>query len=166
MLAVAVDGRALSARRLQPTQSFHFSARESIAGLKIVSILMELLDRYGADWAKVFSEFERARKENTDAIADLAVENFVEMRDRVADPRFLFRKESGTGTGGKVSEGVRAEVRDGDIPSRAVFYGAERGQVQDRMSNELCEVIERIEDLDWNKADRLVRVNWTPLEIM
>ena len=38
-------------------------------------------------------EFEEARKTNTDAIADLAVENFVEMRDRVADPRFLFRKK-------------------------------------------------------------------------
>ena len=40
-----------------------------------------------------FAEFERARKANTDAIADLALENFVEMRDRVADPRFLFRKK-------------------------------------------------------------------------
>ena len=35
----------------------------------------------------------RSPQANTDAIADLAVENFVEMRDRVADPRFLFRKK-------------------------------------------------------------------------
>ena len=47
----------------------------------------------GHDWKTVFAEFEEARKINTDAIADLAVENFVEMRDRVADPRFLFRKK-------------------------------------------------------------------------
>ena len=43
---------------------------------------------------RVFSEFEEARKVNTDAIADLAVENFVEMRDRVADPQISVSQES------------------------------------------------------------------------
>ena len=37
------------------------------------TVLLELLDRHGADWPKVFPEFERARKDNTDAIADLDV---------------------------------------------------------------------------------------------
>ncbi len=45
------------------------------------------------DWPMLFHAFEKARKADTDAIADLAIENFVEMRDRVADPRFLFRKK-------------------------------------------------------------------------
>src|SRR6478752_1925935 len=62
-------------------------------GFEDCTVLLELIDRYGADWNKVFSEFECARRENTDAIADLAIENFVEMRDRVGDPRFLFRKK-------------------------------------------------------------------------
>ena len=39
-----------------------------------------------------FGEFARRRKPNTDAIADMAVENFVEMRDSVADARFLLEK--------------------------------------------------------------------------
>ncbi len=54
--------------------------------------LLELLDHHGPDWSALFSAFERSRKADTDAIADLAIENSVEMRDRVADPRFLFRK--------------------------------------------------------------------------
>jgi kynurenine 3-monooxygenase len=47
----------------------------------------------GRDWADVFARFAAARKPDTDAIADLAVENFVEMRDRVADPAFLFQRK-------------------------------------------------------------------------
>jgi kynurenine 3-monooxygenase len=40
-----------------------------------------------------------------------------------------------------------------------------RGQIQDRMLTELCDRIERIEDLDWGKAEKLVRSELTPLEL-
>ena len=40
-----------------------------------------------------------------------------------------------------------------------------RGSVQDRMLTELCDPIERMEDLDWGKADRLIRSELTPLEL-
>lgn len=45
------------------------------------------------DLESVFKKFEAERKPNTDAIAELAVGNFVEMRDSVADPKFLLRKK-------------------------------------------------------------------------
>jgi kynurenine 3-monooxygenase len=45
------------------------------------------------DWAEDFARFASARKPDTDAIAELAVENFVEMRDKVADPHFLRIRE-------------------------------------------------------------------------
>jgi kynurenine 3-monooxygenase len=41
-----------------------------------------------------------------------------------------------------------------------------RGQVQDRMLAELCDPIDRVEDLDWNKADQLIRSQLTPLELV
>jgi len=37
--------------------------------------------------------------------------------------------------------------------------------VQDRILNELCENLERIEDLDWGKADRMIRRDLAPLEM-
>ena len=67
--------------------------RESIAVLKTAPACWNCSTGTAQTGTRVFSEFEKARKVNTDAIADLAVENFVEMRDRVADPRFLFRKK-------------------------------------------------------------------------
>ncbi len=45
------------------------------------------------DWEKLFSEFGKVRKPNSDAIADMAVENFIEMRDLVGDKKFLLRKK-------------------------------------------------------------------------
>lgn len=45
-----------------------------------------------ADWERVFEEFHNLRKPSADAIANMALENFVEMRDLVADKDFLKAK--------------------------------------------------------------------------
>jgi kynurenine 3-monooxygenase len=135
-------------------------------GFEDCTCLLELLDRRGADWARVFREFEEARRVNTDAIADLAVENFVEMRDRVADPRFLFRK--------KVELALEAKYPQLFVPKYAMVtfhripyaIARKRGQVQDRMLTELCDRIDRVEDLDWSKAERLIRSELAPLELV
>jgi kynurenine 3-monooxygenase len=134
-------------------------------GFEDCTVLMELLDRYGADWNKVFSEFDCARRENTDAIADLAIENFVEMRDRVGDPRFLFRKKVELALQGKYPQ--RFVPKYSMVTFLRVPYATalKRGQVQDRMLTELCEHIDRMEDLDWNKAERLVHSELSPLEV-
>jgi kynurenine 3-monooxygenase len=60
------------------------------AGFEDVTLLAGMLT---GDWARDFARFGEARKPDTDAIADLAVENFVEMRDKVADPQFLRMRE-------------------------------------------------------------------------
>ena len=62
-------------------------------GFEDCVVLNELMDKHPNDWEALFKEFERVRKPNADAIADLAVANFVEMRDKVADPRFLLQKK-------------------------------------------------------------------------
>ncbi len=56
-------------------------------------VLDECLERFAGDRTRAFTEYQRLRKQNADAIADLALANFVEMRDRVASPAFLFRKK-------------------------------------------------------------------------
>ncbi len=64
------------------------------AGFEDCSVLNELLDQHGdAAWPAIFTEFQTQRKPNADAMADLALYNFTEMRDRVADPRFLLQKK-------------------------------------------------------------------------
>jgi kynurenine 3-monooxygenase len=135
-------------------------------GFEDCTSLLALLDRHGADWLRVFSEVEQERRINTDAIADMAIENFTEMRDLVADPRFLFRK--------KVELALEAKYPQLFVPkySMVTFHripysvALARGIVQDRMLAELCDPITRLEDLDWDKADRLIRCDLTPLEFV
>ena len=124
---------------------------------------LELLDHHGPDWPALFSAFEDSRKADTNAIADLAIENFVEMRDRVADPRFLFRK--------KVELELEKKYPGRFVPKYAMVtfhrtpysVAAARGAIQDRMLGELCDSIQRLEDLDWNKAEALVQRELTLL---
>ena len=64
------------------------------AGFEDCTVLNQLLNQHGDDaWGTVFAEFQAQRKPNNDAMADLALYNFAEMRDRVADPRFLLQKK-------------------------------------------------------------------------
>jgi len=134
-------------------------------GFEDCTVLLELLDRHDPDWTRVFSEFEQARKINTDAIADLAVENFVEMRDRVADPRFLLRK--------KIEIALEKKYPRRFVPKYAMVtfhrvpysVALQRGQVQDAMLSELCQEIGRVEDLDWKLAEHLIHSKLTPLEL-
>jgi kynurenine 3-monooxygenase len=132
-------------------------------GFEDCTCLLDLLDRHGADWPRVFREFEETRQRNTDAIADMAIENFIEMRDRVADPRFLLRK--------KIELALEAKFPKVFIPKYAMVtfhripysIALARGAIQDRMLTQLCDSIERVEDLDWEKAERLVRDELAPL---
>ncbi len=133
-----VDGRALllgdAAHAIVP-----FFGQGINCGFEDCTVFLELLDRHGADWETIFEQFEIARKANTDAIADMAVENFVEMRDQVADPHFLFRK--------KVELALEARYPRHFVPKYAMvtFHrvpyatALERGRIQDRMLAQLCE---------------------------
>ena len=63
------------------------------AGFEDCRILNELLTSHHDNWPTALQEFQDLRKEDTDAIAKLAFDNFIEMRDHVADPEFLLRKK-------------------------------------------------------------------------
>jgi kynurenine 3-monooxygenase len=63
------------------------------AGFEDCRILNALLDEYQDDWIQAIQAFQQKRKADTDAIAKLALANFIEMRDLVADPEFLLRKK-------------------------------------------------------------------------
>ncbi len=159
-----VDGRVLllgdAAHAIVP-----FFGQGINCGFEDCTVLIDLVDHHGADWPRVFAEFEKARKINTDAIAEMALENFTEMRDRVADSRFLFRK--------KVELALEARYPQLFVPkySMVTFHrvpysvALSRGKIQDRLLAELCESKDRVEDLDWEKADRLIHRDLAPLEI-
>ena len=125
---------------------------------------LDLLDKSGPDWPRLFREFEDARRADTDAIADLANENFIEMRDKVGDPRFLFKKQ--------VELALEARYPKIFVPRYAMVtfhrlpytLARSRGEIQDRLLSEICDSIHSVAEIDWTKADALIQRELTPLE--
>src|SRR5688572_29458765 len=87
-----VDGKALllgdSAHAVVP-----FYGQGMNCAFEDVRVLDSLIAEIGSDWKPVYEEYCRLRKVNTDAIADMAEENFYEMRDATADPVFQRKRE-------------------------------------------------------------------------
>jgi len=63
------------------------------AGFEDCRILDELLDKYKDNLEICFNEYSKVRKPNGDGVQDLSMQNFVVMRDKTADPKFLLQKK-------------------------------------------------------------------------
>jgi kynurenine 3-monooxygenase len=63
------------------------------AGFEDISILSEMMTKYGDDWKTIFAEYQKSRKPNADAIAELSYRNFIEMSTKTADANFLLQKK-------------------------------------------------------------------------
>jgi len=63
------------------------------AGFEDCRILNELLNKHEDNFEKCFHEYSKVRKPNGDGVQDLSMQNFVVMRDKTADPKFLLQKK-------------------------------------------------------------------------
>lgn len=59
------------------------------AGFEDCSVMWQLMQKHKEDWPVIFKEYELLRKPNGDAVQDLSLQNYIVMRDKVADPSFL-----------------------------------------------------------------------------
>jgi len=63
------------------------------AGMEDCSVFHEMLEGFDGDWSSLFNKFSDQRKPDGDGILELALQNYIEMRDLVGDPDFLLRKK-------------------------------------------------------------------------
>jgi kynurenine 3-monooxygenase len=121
-------------------------------------VLNNLIERHGEEnWKLVFDEFTAARKENTDAIADMAEENFYEMRDAVADPVFVRKRELETRLEQTFpdyfSKYSMVTFRE-DLP---YSVAKRKGNAQDNLLMRLCTEVEDIQKLDLDEVMKKVK---------
>jgi kynurenine 3-monooxygenase len=127
---------------------------------------VELADLFAADASDVdavFAEFERRRRPNAEAIAAMALENYVEMRDSVADPAFLLRRELGRVLASRQPD--RFVPRYSMVTFTRMPYADAfaRGATQERVLRALTDGKQRIEEIDLAAADAMVRAELEPL---
>jgi kynurenine 3-monooxygenase len=104
------------------------------------------------DWEKIFDEFTQIRKPNADAIADLAVENFYEMRDAVADETFQKKRELETKleqTFPEYFSKYSMVTFQADLP---YSIAKEKGNAQDKLLMDICAKVESVSELDLNEV--------------
>lgn len=115
------------------------------------------------DWASAFAAFEAERKPNAEAIQAMALENYIEMRDQVADPEFLLQRQL---------ERLLAERHPGLFVPRYAMVSFQRvpyatafarGQVQREILVAACAGKASLDEIDLAAADAAVRERLTPL---
>lgn len=130
-------------------------------GFEDCTVFDDNFDRFrtkdgAVDWAGLFDFMTRERVPNTDAIADMAVENFVEMRDKVGDAKFLMQK---------AVEKILQEKFPGKYVSRYSLVtfsnvpyalAQEAGAAQQRMLSELCAGLSDANHVDLVRAEKLI----------
>ena len=118
-------------------------------GFEDCAILNGLIEKSEDNWSTILSEYQQLRKPDADAIAEMALNNFIEMRDKVADPNFLLQK--------KIEAKLHEKFPDKWIPAYSlVTFSPEirysealkRGQLQERIMRKVMQE-ENIID-SWN----------------
>src|SRR2546429_1119315 len=132
------------------------------AGFEDCTVLDEILAREPR-WEHAFAELSESRRPDADAIADLALENFVEMRDKVADPEFVLWKA------------VEAELQrrfPGEYLSRYQLVtftripyriAQEAGRLQTSLLRDLTRDARSPSEVDYSRAHSLIHTRLTPL---
>jgi kynurenine 3-monooxygenase len=157
-----LDGRALlvgdAAHAIVP-----FHGQGMNCGFEDAVELAHLLDEVPGDSAAAFAEFQTRRKPNADAIAAMALENYVEMRDSVADARFLLMRA--------LERTLAARHPGRFVPrywmvtfTRLPYSTAfARGEIQAAILRELTAGKTALDEIDLAQADALVVQRLTSL---
>ena len=72
---------------------FPYYGQGANAGFEDCRVLIECLEQSRHNWGEALSKYERLRKPNLDAMADLCKEHYIELRKSLADSQFVFRKQ-------------------------------------------------------------------------
>lgn len=149
-----LDGRALllgdAAHAIVP-----FHGQGMNCGFEDAVELADLLAG-GGDAADLFAQFQQRRKPNSDAIAAMALDNYVEMRDRVDDPDYLLMRELERVLAARHPERYLPRYSIVTFTRLPYRYAHERGQQQAQLLRELVRGKASLAEVDLAAADAAV----------
>jgi len=118
----------------------------------------------GAEWSSAFRRFEQERRPHTNAIADMAIENYLEMRDTVRDPQFHLQRA--------LSLELERRFPQRFVPrySMVMFHdeipyavAMERGRIQNKILAQLTRNVSTLAAVDFRAAQRMIEERLTPI---
>ena len=116
------------------------------------------------DWAGVFRRFEEERRPHTNAIADMAIENYLEMRDTVRDPQFHLQRalsmELERRFPGRFVPRYSMVMFHDEIPYAVAM---ERGRIQNKILALLTRNVSTLAAVDFQAAQRMIGERLPPI---
>jgi len=117
------------------------------------------------DWHKIFSEYQELRKPDADAIADLAQENFIEMRDSVSQPMYQLKKKIESELSKRFPDKFMGKYSMVTFHRLPYSTALNRGKIQENILNKLSENKNDVSEIDWVMAESLVNEMLTDLNL-
>jgi len=121
------------------------------ASFEDCTVLMDCINNGGDNWSEIFESYNKTRKPDTDAIARMAIENYIEMRDSVAQADYISRK--------KIANELNKKFPNTFIPryNMVSFSSIPYSQVYER-GNIQQEIISKLDanNIDFDKAEQLI----------
>ena len=121
------------------------------ASFEDCNVMMDRIKSNDGDWKKIFTSFNTIRKPDTDAIAKMAIENYIEMRDSVAQSDYILRKKTANALNKFFPNRFIPRynmVSFSSIPYSQVY---ERGKIQQDIISQLD-----ASNIDYEKAEQLI----------
>lgn len=134
------------------------------SGFEDVSQLLDLMDQGMEQGSELLEEMNKIRRPNTEAIADMALENFYEMSAKVGDANFLLRKQVEAKLEAAYPEDYRA--RYGMITYTLIPYALafELGKIQEELLDKLCHNLSSSDQVDLHLGKALIDEMITPFK--
>ncbi|RUL66239.1 FAD-dependent monooxygenase [Dyella dinghuensis] len=157
-----IDDRALligdAAHAIVP-----FHGQGMNCGFEDTVVLADLLAESGNGTRDAFAEFQRIRQPNANAIAAMALENYIEMRDSVADPHYLAKRELGARLAERAPNHFMARYRMVTFTHLPYAYVFERGRAQDMLLEQLLRGSTSANDVQLDAAISTLEATLPPL---
>lgn len=131
------------------------------SGFEDCTYLLELMDSEKS-WGVILNKFNQNRIPNANAIADMAIENWIEMSEKVADPKFLLRKKVESLLEKKFPGLFKS--RYGMVTYTLMPYSIiqKAGLIQNELLGKLCANISTAEDIDLKEAEIFLKETYQP----
>ena len=127
-------------------------------------ILDRIVSQHPSDWRTIFAQFEAEQLANANAIADMALDNYIEMRDTVRDPKFALRKELAFELERRLPQHFIPRYSmvmfHADIP---YLVAQQRGEVQKALLEEFTATATHIGEVDVDAATTAVTERLPPM---
>lgn len=125
-------------------------------GFEDVTIFNRLLQQHPDNWHKLFEQFYQSRKQDADAITQMAQDNYHEMSSDVAKPKFLLKKQIEQVLMKRYPEKYISKYVMISYSNAPYSKAMQAGIDQAALLEELTKGIDDVDQLDWNKVKEIL----------